>query len=322
VPRKKKTTPADATPWTTRLAEWLRLTDPDVRKRCLRAFAVVAVMGLIVYALNRGLDKVETFVHAMPRYDAPVRLQWDGLPDWLRLPENRHILEDLTRRTGLTEADRPLDDVLAERVGKALDRPDIGWVKSVERVTVRPDGVVAVRCQFRRPIAWVPWGRYCYLVDAERVRLPGRYDPAACQTGVLLPVVGVRSGPPEVGQIWPGDDLASGLAMAGLLGDQAFRHQITGVLVSNHDGRQNKSRPHIELATDRVGSRIWWGRPPGEEHGTEIAARQKLTLLEMLYREWGRVDMNRAYVDIMTWPDRVAMPAEPSPARPHRLLRG
>jgi hypothetical protein len=81
------------------------------------------------------------------------------------------------------------------------------------------------------------------------------------------------------------------------------------VRVDNHLGRVNPLLPQIELMTDRPGSRIWWGRAPGEEHGCEINSAQKIALLESLYRQSGRIDMNRSYVNVTTWPDRVAAPA-------------
>jgi hypothetical protein len=138
----------------------------------------------------------------------------------------------------------------------------------------------------------------------------------------LLMIDGVAGAPPDIGYPWPGADVASGLRLSTLLGDKPFRHQIGSINVANHQGRRDRSRPHIELATDRKGSRIWWGRPPEDDFGTEISATQKLLLLETLYRQWGRIDMNRSYVNIMTWPDRVAMPAMMQSSAQGRLLRG
>ncbi len=314
--RKNKTAEAEQQPLLARL-----LDNSELKARLLRASAIALVVAIAAVGLVIGMRHLKRNVHAMARYDVTLRLEWQNLPDWLQTDANAHILRGIEQRADLHDYDHLLDPRVAQRVGESLTESDIGWVKSVDRVVVRPDGAVAVSCQFRRPKAWVHHGRYCYLSDAEGVRLPGRYDPVDCRDNALMMIEGVESAPPPVGQAWGGVDLTSGLKLADLLVDRPFRNQIESINVANHSGRRDKNRPHIELATDRASSRIWWGRPPGEEFGTEISAAQKLTLLETLYRQWGRIDMNRAYVNIMTWPDRIAMPAQPVRV-PRRLLRG
>ncbi len=245
----------------------------------------------------------------MPRYDGVLAVEWDRLPDWLRLPENRHILKSLTRAANVKNSDRRLDAQLAARIGRDLSDPKLGWIRAVERVTVRPDGVIALRCDFRRPAAWVQAGGFVYLVDQDAVRLPGRYEPADCE-GHLLPVItGVESPPAVVGKPWPGADLVAGLRITALVAARSFRSEIRHIVVSNHGGRKARNRPHIELKTTHGGSRILWGRAPGEEHGTEISAEQKVTLLETLKSRWGRIDLGRSYVDIRTYHDSVILPA-------------
>lgn len=319
--RKTKTKSKNASE-AERLPLLARLLDnSELKTRVLRMSAIVSVVAVAATGVALGMRYLEGNVRVMERYNISLRLEWDNLPDWLQTDENAHILKSLEKRVDLHEGDHILDPRVAQRVGESLSESDIGWVKCVENVAVRPDGVVAVRCQFRRPTAWIRGERYCYLSDGEGVRLPGRYDPTDCRDSALMMIEGVEAAPPPVGQPWGGIDLPAGLKLAGLLVDTPFRNQIESISVANHAGRRDKNRPHIELATDRASSRIWWGRPPGEEFGTEISAEQKLTLLETLYRQWGRIDMNRAYVNIMTWPDRIAMPAQPVRA-PRRLLRG
>lgn len=289
---------------------------PESRRRLWRAALLTVSTAIAASGVGLGLTALERRVHALPRTRRVLALQWDRLPDWLKLPENQHILETLADRVRLGPNDRLLDRSLARRIGTALADPSVGWIKRVDRVTIQPNGVVRIRCRFRRPTAWVRRGSQCYLVDAESVRLPGRYAVSECSKSALLMISGVRLPPPEVGHLWPGADLSSGLKLAALISGRSFRDQIDRIIVANQDGRIDRNRPHIELATDRPGARIWWGRPPEEEYGTEITARQKLTLLEMLHRRWGRIDLNRAYVDIRTYPDSVSLPAA-SP-RAHR----
>ncbi len=280
------------------------LSDP-VRTRRL---ALAGLVTALIVGAAFGMERLQSHVAAMSRYDRILALEWVDLPDWLQQPRNHHILESLTQRVQLRDDDRLLDPDLAERLGAALLDPSIGWIKAVERVVVRPDGVVAIRCLFREPAAWVLHEGYCYLVDAESVRLPGCYEPDDLETNSLLMIHGVAAAPPGVGIRWAGTDLTSGIRLAGLIANHPFIHQVDRIIVANHDGRQARDRPHLEIATDRPGSRIWWGRPPAEEYGTEISASQKLALLDKLYGHWGRIDLDRSYVDIRTHPDSVVLP--------------
>lgn len=295
----------------TAVAAW-----PASRWVKLAACVVIPVIVIV------GFGRMERHVHGLARYDRALMLKWEDLPPWLRLSDNRHILDALAREVNLRSTDRLLDRSLAERLGASLAGPGVGWVRAVERVRVEPSGEVSIKCRFRTPTAWVVHRGQGYLVDEEGVRLPGTYDLGDIRCGSLVVVEGVAAAPPAVGEPWLGVDLASALRLSGLIDGKPFRHQICSIIVTNHGGRGDRSRPHIELGTDLGESRIWWGRPPGEEFGTEITAAQKLTLLETMYRQWGRIDMNRAYVNIMTWPDRVAMPAVMQAPAQSRLLRG
>jgi hypothetical protein len=286
--------------------------------RLLAAAAVVLAPVVAWLACHHLASRVS----AMPEFHRPLTLKWVDLPAWLREAHNRHVLDELARRVRLTTRDRMLDGELATRIGHALCDPGVGWVKSVQRIRVQSDGDVLVRCSFRRPFAWVRRNDVCYLIDEEAVRLPGVYDAADCSPMALAMIEGAAVSAPPVGRPWPGDDVQSGLVLAALLEARPFRHQVASVNLSNFGGRRDRSRPHIELATDRPGARIWWGRAPGAENGTEITANQKLVLLETLFRQWGRIDMNRAYVNIMTWPDRVAMPATMRAPVRSRLIHG
>lgn len=299
-------------------AEWLTARRQALGRRGLQ-WGVGAFAALV---LCWGLSSLEGFVGRLPKYDRGLVIEWEALPDWLQTAENGHILDQLVARLGLATHDSQLDPGLAERLGRSLSATEVGWVRRVERVRIRPDGVVAIRCEFRRPVAWVKVGGSCYLVDQDCVRLPGRYRPEDCSGSPLKLIHGVRGRPPEVGQPWAGEDLATGLKVVALIRSAAFRDQISGINVVNCRGRLDQRVPHVELITNRDEARIYWGRAPGEEDGLEILAAQKVALLETLYRQSGRVDMNRAYVNVTTWPDRVALPVVLTAPLASRSLRG
>jgi hypothetical protein len=141
------------------------------------------------------------------------------------------------------------------------------------------------------------------LVDADGVRLPGKYlyNPA------WKLVQGVRASPPEPGVSWEGQDIRAGLAVIEALGEQPFADQITAVLVDNVGGRHQPGRSHVELATDRAGGRIRWGSAPGTEV-EENSVPQKVAILYENYRQTGRLDAGHPVIDISTFPDRFTVP--------------
>jgi hypothetical protein len=295
--------------------EWLRNPQWLRHPRTARVVAYSGFFALGVFGASYLLDRLEVHVHGMPKYDKFVlAIEWQDLPELLRRPDNRHILESLQTRIDLRTTDRILDPDLARRVGESLSEPSIGWVKSVDRVTVQPDGVLAIKCTFREPVAYVQHDDACYLVDRDGVLLPGWYRTEDCSTSKLLLITGVKQKPPTVGYPWIGSDLQSGLKLAGLISGRSFRNQVDRIIVTNYEGRLDRKRPYIELATDRAGSRIWWGQPPNQEDGTETTADQKLALLDWLFHEHGRIDLNRAYVDVRTHPNSVSIAKNPKPS--------
>ncbi len=284
----------------TRLGEWLGgISWSQIARGVLNT----AMLAALVTGAAYGLPVLKAYVSALPEYRQELTLELVDPPAWLE--GNEHVAQYILDRCGVDKDARRLDNVLARRVVGQLNL--IGWVKQVHEVSIGADDVVRICCDYREPVAWVGRGGRYYLVDDERVRLPGRYSPAEVSrdSGLML-VKGVALPPPDEGQPWRGGDLAAAVEMIRLLRERPYYDQITGVIVDNYGGRRSRSAPHIELATDR-GGRIRWGRAPGEEIDEPTAA-QKLAHLQGIWREFDRVDMGRAWIDIQVWPDQVLVP--------------
>ncbi len=264
----------------------------------------VAVLAGLAAAAVVGLPRLEMYVSGLPEYQHELEIRLVDPPAWLAA--NQHIVRDIVQRSGVHVDDTRLTPGLARRVADELTT--VGWVRRVHEVSVGNDDVVRICCDYREPIAWVSHGSFYYLVDAEGTRLPGRYSHGEVtrDSGLLL-VAGVASEPSDEGQAWEGDDLSAAIEMVVLLRDKPYYEQLTGVLVGNYGGRKDPRRAHIELATDR-GSRIRWGRAPGEEID-EPTVEQKLAHLQGIWRDHDRIDMGKRWVDIQVWPDQVLVPA-------------
>ena len=278
------------------------------RRQALWLVAFVLAGGLLT-AMAVGMARLEQYVYSLPEYQKPVRVELVNLPDWLTEEANQHIVESIRALAGVTADDRILDNALAGQVGRRVG--ESGWISRVISVRKRYGGVVEVDCDFRQPLAWVMHGDSCYLIDANCVRLPGRYSHAQIVSAGMVQILGVGSAPTAPGLLWTGQDLRAGVEVATMLATKPFREQVTAILVYNYDGREDTYRPHIELATDRPG-RIRWGRAPGEELSLEPTAVQKMALLTGLYNKYHRVDMGQPYVDIRRSPYEVDVPIDPA----------
>jgi hypothetical protein len=240
----------------------------------------------------------------------------------------------------VTLADRPawMSDFLADQIMKtaepiglhsAYDRQLLidtanalksnPWVRQVNQIRrvfdQGPADTLEVDCEYRAPVALVPWEDYFCLVDGQGIRLPEEYSAAQLpkiifgsdgKVNVRL-VQGVAQAPPSAGVRWGGNDLEAGLELAKLLAGRDFAEQIRVIDVSNFDGRVNSNEAQIVLLT-QFGTQIRWGRPPSAQDGiVEVAASTKLDALEKIYQQTGRVDANQLWIDVRF--DRVTCPS-------------
>jgi len=271
--------------------------------RLTHGFLSLVMLAGVLAGAAYGLPALEQYVSGLPEYQHELAVELVDQPAWLEA--NPHVAQAIADRCGMGPEARRLSGGLARRVARGMSL--IGWIKQVHEVSIGADDIVRIHCDYREPVAWVAYRSFYYLVDEEQVRLPGRYSHGEVgrDSGLML-VMGVSDPPPLEGQRWAGADVRAAIQMVELLRDKPYFDQLTGVLVDNYGGRIDRRDSHIELATDR-GARIRWGRAPGEEIDEPTAA-QKLAHLQGIWREYDRVDMGRAWVDIQVWPDRVLVP--------------
>lgn len=258
--------------------------------RAFRGFLLLALVGGGAF----GLVRLRQRVLASPRMRSPPRIQLVDVP-----PDLSDVMKSAMEPFLKASVANP---TLCADIAETLR--GVGWVAEVRSVRLFPDRRVEVRCTYRRPAALVQCGASFYLIDENCVRLPGRY----ANDSTLPLIQGVGAPPPAPGETWRGQDVRAGLRVAQIVFDEPFASQITAVLVHNYGGREDPRAAHLLLATDRAGGRIIWGSAPGEEI-EENDVKAKLRALRSNYRRFGRVDANRALIDISVHPDRVIAPA-------------
>ena len=146
------------------------------------------------------------------------------------------------------------------------------WIKHVTQVRRAygqgPGDTIEVDCDYLAPIGRLRWGDYYSLVDAEGVKLPEQFTAAQMRKIMfgldghvnIRVIEGVKHAPPPPGIHWPGEDLAAGLEMVGLLYGKAYAEEVLDVLVHNYAGRLDEKEAWLVLMT-RDGTEVRWGRP-------------------------------------------------------------
>lgn len=288
-PPRSARRPGSATPALTPL----RLS-PGAAAVLASALAWMLVLGGAAWGLHL-LDGVARAAQA--RQTAVLR--WAELPPWLSAPEQAAVLAEIAAAANVPpEADLHAPD-LCERVAAALSA--CPWIERVERVTKQADGVVRVAAQFRRPAAMVARGTTAHLVSESGVRLPREVSVEEAPRYHFLVIVGARAAPPAVGEVWPGEDVKAGVALARFIdeaaaaGHASMRSSLRMIDVKQVGRLSEPGGGAMVLLTDQPESRILWGLPPGAEYDVERSAADKLRALNAIHASEGRWPAGRWY---------------------------
>lgn len=263
---------------------------------------VGAVIGVIVLAIC-GLEYLRGQVLSAPEYNPPPEIELEYLPgaEWVR---DEGWLPRITASVKLSDQAVSSDDLLGAVVQQLRES---GWVRSVETVTRDMDGTIRAVCDYRRPIAMILTRQGKYIpVDREGVRLPEQYDRVDADSGWMR-IIGVQTEPPPIGRSYADlhheSDAVAAIRLAVLLFDQQdIGDYISGIDVSNFNGRRNKFQTHISLYA-RDGRSAGWGSAIGREV-EEPSLTDKLRNLAL----WLRTPSPQAYADLTVYRDGVLVP--------------
>lgn len=266
--------------------------DPQATLRLVGLLAGLMTMAALGGAWYMGSQKAALKV-SQSRASAPT-VVFTTVPGWMQPVVQDELRVMVAQRIG----NDPLDaDGLNRAVEFLSHNP---WVKHVRTVKRFVNGRVEADVQFRQPVAFVLYGGWFYVVDADGVRLPHRYQQPS---GGYVAIEGVPTAVPEPGMIWPGlrpekNPVLAGLRLIDLLGRKEFGGQIARVNVSNYDGVKDPRQPHLSLVT-HTGGIIHWGRAAGEEKFFEPDYKIKIARLENLTkRPPYSIDMGGQIVEI------------------------
>jgi hypothetical protein len=290
-------------------------------RRAVPIGLVIALWLLGAGVVASGYWRVHQYVDRTLVFPiAPPRVILLHQPVWMSDRLAQQIIESVRPAGTHSAFDQQM---LVDIAGLLEANPWVSRVNQVRRLYGdSPGDAVEIDCDYRAPIALVPWGDAYWLVDGQGYELPEQYTASqlnrimlgADGTVSLRVITGVRHGPVEFGAAWPGDDLAAGLATIKVLFGQRYAEQIWAVNVANFKGRHDPHAAEMVLLT-RQNTEIRWGQPPGDrDFFVEVPVTQKLERLESAWQQYGRVDAGQPWLDIRF--DSPIIPAKAAAATP------
>lgn len=205
---------------------------------------------------------------------ATSQIQIPDPPRWVPVT----LLDQVIESGGLPEEVSVLDEGLAEQISAAFEKHP--WVEGEVTVEMTVPARIQVAFEYRRPVAMVEVLDGFYAVDDAGVLLPPRDFPDS-DVEAYPRIVGMATTPlGGVGSTW-GDVRVIGASRIAVALTPWWREwKLDSIVVP---ARQTAEQTYDKLefvVTTQGGSRIIWGRPPGNEHPLEIADEEKIKRLK------------------------------------------
>jgi hypothetical protein len=281
--------------------------DPERPARIRRALMHVTAVVMVIVIAGLGLWVDHRYVEQKLVFaKQPPKVVLKNRPVWM----SDFLAEQIARTARPGGASSAFDhQLLVDTVAQLNANPWIRGVKQVRRVYDKsPGDTIEVDCDYRAPVALVHWKDYYWLVDADGVKLPEAFNHADVPRIIkggngkmnIRIVSGVRNPPPDSGMKWPGEDLAAGLELVKLLFGRDYTEEVVKVDVGNFARARDPKAAQIVLVT-KYDTQVRWGQPitpAADEFFVEVTAAQKLSYMETIWKDKGRVDGNFAWVDI------------------------
>lgn len=236
-------------------------------------------------AAARGAEPAVTGVADRP---APSPAPGTWLPD-----QFQNDLKELVRQRLASWPD-PFSGAALGDVGSALKAS--GWFEDTPALIRDAGNTLSIRGRWRVPAAFVRWDGRDYLIAWDGKLLPPVYQPGQVN---LRAIVAVEQGPPRSADgkldfhtAWPGAGLSSAVELLALLSQRPWYAQVRGVDLADYPASRR-----LTLLTV-YGTRVVWGGRPGRPLPGESATAAKLAKLDLLHRDFKRIDTGRPAIDI------------------------
>jgi hypothetical protein len=281
-----------------------RISRPQLRV-ALQTAGVASFIAILAYGVASSRRYADANGLTPP---VPLKVVFVDPPKWM----NEQLRERLERVATPVTSRSSLDGSVVQDVASVLSaEPWVKNVRQVRRVYGQSAGdTLQIECEFRAPVALVQDDAWFWMVDAEGIKLPERFmknELAKVANGhgllgmQLRVITGVHERAPQAGEKWQGEDLAGALELAKLFHDKPYMNDVAMIDVAGVDPPgivEGRRRNEVVLVT-KFNTQIRWGEPMSRSaFSVDVPVGQKLLTLERLYKEYGRVDAGRPWIEI------------------------
>ena len=195
-------------------------------------------------------------------------------PRWVPIGFVDHVIEsaDLPGEVSVLDAD------LAERIATAFEQQP--WVLKPVTVRVSVPAHVEVSFDYRKPVAMVSISDGYYPVDGDGILLPPRDFPPS-DLDLYPRIAGMTTTPlGGVGSTWGDARVTAAARLAVVLLPYWREWKLRSIEVPPRSDSELVYEDLKFVLTTEGGSRIIWGRPPGNDHPLEVTDDQKIGRLK------------------------------------------
>lgn len=223
-------------------------------------------------------------------------------------PVPANLVEQVANQSGLPQELSILSETLTEDLAQAFRRHP--WVSKVIRVRKSFPPAIMVEVEYRQPVvmAQIQGGRV--PIDAHGVILPTG-DFSASDTNRFPLVQNVESKPKiRPGSVWKDPGILAAARLAQHLSDRWTKLKLASISISRVDNPATDPNDVVLELIGNGGSRIVWGRPPGNDHPGELEAEQKVGRLEKYLVDFGDYGLPHGpyEIDIRHWQEMTRRP--------------
>tara|TARA_R110002072_G_scaffold303069_1_gene492667 strand:- start:185678 stop:186610 length:933 start_codon:yes stop_codon:yes gene_type:complete len=196
------------------------------------------------------------------------------LPRWVPIT----LVDQVIEAAEIPDEVSVLKPDLAAQIAAAFEQHP--WVKKPVSVKVSVPARVEVSFNFREPVAMVSISDGHYPVDAEGILLPpGDFPPSDIN---LYPKITGMTTPPlaRVGSAWGDERVTAAARLAVVLFPYWSEWKLQSVEVPPRATAEVVYEELRFVVNTDGGSRIIWGRAPGNDHPLEVTDEQKIGRLK------------------------------------------
>jgi hypothetical protein len=250
-------------------------------------WGLVAILfaGVVAVGWNMAWNRVSDHVLTGDDYRVtPERISISAVPPWIHCDLKAEVMRDASLERTLSL----LDDDLTKRLANAFSLHP--WVSRVERVSKHHPARVEVHLVYRRPVAMVEVSGGLLPIDEDGILLPSAdFSPAeAKQYPRISRVESHPAGP--VGANWGDANVLGGARIASILAERWKKLRLYRILAPVHMIADEYVDRYTYELTTHAGTRLLWGRSPGNEPAGEPKAGEKVARLEEILQRDGSLD--------------------------------